>query len=424
MIHIKAFTTAVSNNRQVFRSPPSCSTTSYSTTSCSTTSCSTTGYSTTGYSTTGYSPTSYSTTGYSPTSFSPLTKVLHILTVSDSSNIFLPNVLSLSRSAQPCSTQPCSTQPCLYLHLNSGCISSDISSYISRYISRSIGDILVGALFRILRRLGPGLVGLMLAAGSTAEALTCDACHPAQKNNLGFKHAAKQLSCQQCHGDSIEHLKDPRQAPSLPFSADRFQGDQQNQICLNCHTDSARLGWSFSAHALADVQCTDCHQLHQPADEVMQPQTQTKICAGCHQDIKAQLNYPHRHPVLEGQVACSDCHAAHDNAAAHGLKTTNPTDTCIACHPETRGPFLFEHDPVTEDCGLCHQPHGSTIESLLVARSPFLCQQCHMASGHSSRLNDGTALAATSSNLLARGCSNCHSQVHGSNHPAGARLTR
>jgi len=377
VIHIKAFTTAVSNNRQVFRSTPS------------------------------YSTTSSSTTSSSTTSYSPLTKVLNILTVSDSTNIFLPNVLPLSRSAQPCSTQPC-----LYLHLNSGCISS------------YIGYTLVSALFRLLRRLGPGLVGLMLAAGSTAEALDCGACHPAQKNNLGFKHAAKQLSCQQCHGDSIEHLKDPRQAPSLPFSADRFRRDQQNQICLNCHNDSARLGWSFSAHALADVQCTDCHQLHQPADEVMQPQTQTKICAGCHQDIKAQLNYPHRHPVLEGQVACSDCHAAHDNAAAHGLKTTNPTDTCIACHPETRGPFLFEHDPVTEDCGLCHQPHGSTIESLLVARSPFLCQQCHMASGHSSRLNDGTALAATSSNLLARGCSNCHSQVHGSNHPAGARLTR
>jgi hypothetical protein len=26
--------------------------------------------------------------------------------------------------------------------------------------------------------------------------------------------------------------------------------------------------------------------------------------------------------------------------------------------------------------------------------------------------------------LLGKGCVNCHSQVHGTNHPSGARLTR
>ncbi|MDC0174481.1 DmsE family decaheme c-type cytochrome [Pseudomonadales bacterium] len=281
-----------------------------------------------------------------------------------------------------------------------------------------------------------GSVGLALPFSSEAAAMSCSACHPNQQINLGFKHDSNQVTCQQCHGESAEHLKNPMQSPTQTFSAVHADSDlnphdgepsvaeRQNQTCLGCHNDTQRLHWSFGAHSLAEVQCTDCHQLHSQQDAVMARSTQAEICTDCHLDIKALLNYPSRHPVAEGQVICSDCHDSHGNVGEHGLKTANPTDTCTHCHPETRGPFLFEHDPVTEDCGLCHQPHGSTIESMLVARTPFLCQQCHMSSGHPSRLADGTALNGGDNNLLARGCSNCHSQVHGSNHPAGSRLMR
>ncbi len=266
--------------------------------------------------------------------------------------------------------------------------------------------------------------------------MSCSACHPNQQINLGFKHDSNQVTCQQCHGESAEHLKNPMQSPTQTFSGVPADSDlnahngepsvaeRQNQACLGCHNDTQRLHWPFGAHSLAGVKCTDCHQSHSQQDAVMARSTQAEICTDCHQDIKALLNYPSRHPVAEGQVICSDCHDPHGNVGDHALKTANPTDTCTQCHPETRGPFLFEHDPVTEDCGLCHQPHGSTIESMLVARTPFLCQQCHMSSGHPSRLADGTALDSGDNNLLARGCSNCHSQVHGSNHPAGSRLTR
>jgi len=292
-----------------------------------------------------------------------------------------------------------------------------------------------------------GGVLLALPLGSAAAAMSCSACHPDQKVNLGFKHNSHQVTCQQCHGASAEHLKNPMQAPTQTFSgahadshsnsnlnpspnpnpdnsSEPSAAERQNQACLGCHNDTQRLHWSFGAHSLAEVQCTDCHQLHSQQDAVMARSTQAQTCTDCHQDIKALLNYPSRHPVAEGQVICSDCHDPHGSVGDHGLKTANPTDTCTQCHPETRGPFLFEHDPVTEDCGLCHQPHGSTIESMLVARTPFLCQQCHMSSGHPSQLADGAALDGGNSNLLARGCSNCHSQVHGSNHPAGSRLTR
>ena len=60
--------------------------------------------------------------------------------------------------------------------------------------------------------------------------------------------------------------------------------------------------------------------------------------------------------------------------------TTN--ETCYKCHAEKRGPFLFEHEPVQDDCSECHNPHGSVNDQLLTARPPFLCQQCHNDTRH------------------------------------------
>jgi hypothetical protein len=64
--------------------------------------------------------------------------------------------------------------------------------------------------------------------------------------------------------------------------------------------------------------------------------------------------------------------------------------------------------------------------ALLTARTPFLCQQCHSAAFHPSLPTGGVGLpgAAPNQNLLGKNCLNCHSQVHGSNHPSGGRMTR
>ena len=54
-------------------------------------------------------------------------------------------------------------------------------------------------------------------------------------------------------------------------------------------------------------------------------------------------------------------------------------DNCYTCHAEKRGPFLWEHEPSSEDCGICHRPHGSLHPALLTSRPPLLCQQCHQS---------------------------------------------
>jgi DmsE family decaheme c-type cytochrome len=101
-------------------------------------------------------------------------------------------------------------------------------------------------------------------------------------------------------------------------------------------------------------------------------------------------------------------------------------DTCYQCHAEKRGPYLWEHAPVSEDCGLCHAPHGSNHPGMLTRRAPLLCQSCHSQSGHPSvpQTADGLANGVPSQFLLAQSCMNCHTQVHGSNHPSGSKLMR
>ena len=82
---------------------------------------------------------------------------------------------------------------------------------------------------------------------------------------------------------------------------------------------------------------------------------------------------------------------------------------------------------MTEDCSACHLPHGSNNSALLARRGPFLCQQCHqnvgMAAGHINQKRDWGA-AGNARFLFGANCMNCHSQVHGSNHPSGAALQR
>jgi predicted CXXCH cytochrome family protein len=92
------------------------------------------------------------------------------------------------------------------------------------------------------------------------------------------------------------------------------------------------------------------------------------------------------------------------------------------------------HEPVAEDCSNCHNPHGTTAENLLKARPPFLCHQCHTPHGGQVAQIVGqnqiaAQLSATSSGkngvnyTMARGCLNCHTQVHGTNNPSTTNPT-
>lgn len=238
------------------------------------------------------------------------------------------------------------------------------------------------------------------------------------------------LQCEACHGPGGAHVKARGRQPAgiIDFGKGAHATvAQQNAQCLSCHQSNTAHDWGTSAHAAHDVACADCHTLHQAVDPVQQAATQTQVCGRCHQvQVSAALWKPSRHPLREGKMACTSCHSPHGSTGPFSLVKNTVNETCTSCHTELRGPFLWEHQPVTDSCLNCHDPHGSVQPTLLKERVPFLCQQCHETAGHPSTplTPQGLPGGMPSAFLLGGACLNCHSQVHGSNHPSGSALMR
>jgi len=253
-------------------------------------------------------------------------------------------------------------------------------------------------------------------------------------------------SCQNCHGESAQHVAGggggTRPKPDIVFKKGSYAASEsavQVKQCIGCHQDGARANWTGSAHQSKDIPCSSCHTVHVPSDPILMKSTQRQVCFGCHKDQRAQAHKVSTHPIEAGKVACSDCHNPHGSVTNSLLAKNSVNETCYTCHAEKRGPFLWEHSPVVDDCTNCHTPHGSNNPKLLKTRAPWLCQDCHSAD-HAAAINSGANLpggnATTVNGLIAvgsqspraqtngRACLNCHSQIHGSNHPAGAKFQR
>lgn len=249
-------------------------------------------------------------------------------------------------------------------------------------------------------------------------------------------------TCTSCHGESKSHLNIPKgekdrpkpdrlfgMRPSIPaeLQVERYFGlfgkntatpvAERNAPCLECHQGGKRIHWTGSAHEAGDVACTSCHQIHTTHDRARDKHAQTEMCFACHKQQRAEVNRASRHPIREGNIACSDCHNPHGTAGEKLLVQDNVNDTCYTCHMEKRGPFVRGHQPVTENCSTCHNPHGTSNPSLLRVRSPFLCQQCHEPASHRGNFPSLTG-TSTGANLAGRGCLNCHTNIHGTNNPA------
>ena len=305
------------------------------------------------------------------------------------------------------------------------------------------------------------LVALVLAIAGARGALavppearyvgekTCIKCHDFEAAHFEHTLHAKvfrqnprnhveQQVCEACHGPGSLHAqRGQEQNRDYLIGFTRNWGtpiEQQNAVCLSCHQGGQRLHWSGSAHDTQKLGCTDCHNTmgRFSARGLLKKASISETCLTCHTQQRAEFSKRSHMPLPEGKMSCEDCHSAHGSSKTPLLKADSVNEVCYACHAEVRGPMLWEHAPVRENCSNCHHPHGSNHDKLLVAARPYLCQQCHNnAGGHSSTFYraDGTAAAAlqggsANPRVISRSCQNCHSQVHGSNHPSGARFQR
>ncbi|WP_153914391.1 DmsE family decaheme c-type cytochrome [Shewanella sp. TC10] len=225
------------------------------------------------------------------------------------------------------------------------------------------------------------------------------------------------LQCEACHGPQGKHRG--KNEPMIGFGEDAILTAQmQNTVCTACHNDTSRSAWHTSMHADQDVSCVSCHEIHVAKDPVMVKKNQPKVCAECHTKVNADIHKRSSHPIDNGSMVCSDCHNPHGTMTESELKGYNVNQTCFECHAEKRGPFLWEHAPVMENCANCHDAHGSVNNDLLKSRVPMLCKQCHAGDIHASTVPGDNQSIQTAG----QGCLNCHSQIHGSNHTSGKAL--
>jgi DmsE family decaheme c-type cytochrome len=236
------------------------------------------------------------------------------------------------------------------------------------------------------------------------------------------------LGCESCHGPGQAHIDDDAKGHIKRFGT--LKPTDVNQTCLSCHNRGAHAAWEGSAHDRRNLSCSTCHSVHSPKSaerQLVQP-IETQLCATCHrlQVTKTERAVAHM-PVREGKMSCSSCHNPHGSISnVKNLKSgSSVAELCTTCHTEMRGPMLFEHAPVRENCATCHDPHGSSNDRMLVVRMPMLCQRCHIASKHPATLYDKDQITTNKSNrMFGRSCVNCHSTIHGSNHPSGQFFMR
>jgi len=261
---------------------------------------------------------------------------------------------------------------------------------------------------KIRRDFDLSTMGAQLSRESGLPLVNCESCHgPGSLAVQGLtpekiqadEKAGKRTECDFKTFIDLKNL--PAQAKSL--------------ICLKCHAANATFtlhNWNAGAHAVADVSCSDCHNVHMGHNLKVRPRDTAEMCERCHQDIKVAFTLPNHHPVPEKKIFCTDCHDPHGGSTEKGLRKGTVKSTCTQCHPEKEGPFVYEHADLAEDCRTCHTPHGSVNNNLLILREPYLCLQCHPSHRISS-----TTTAETKQAYYLR-CSDCHSQIHGSDLPS------
>jgi DmsE family decaheme c-type cytochrome len=273
----------------------------------------------------------------------------------------------------------------------------------------------------------------------------CRACHPLENQHWGPTLHGRLFSevprtpleargCESCHGPGARHAADPAN-PELIVSFTRRSPDsvgRMNGMCLQCHVGGARIFWRGSIHEIEGLACSDCHNpMAQQSVWGLEARVDaSSTCFSCHPKQRTDFGKRSHMPLLEGKISCVDCHAPHGSTTDPLIQADSVNQLCYQCHADKRGPFIWEHPPVLEDCLNCHRPHGSNHPALLVSIPPFLCQRCHAQPGGFGHPNDLLSSAnlvdgdRPDTRLLNRGCVNCHVQVHGSNHPSGARFHR
>jgi DmsE family decaheme c-type cytochrome len=257
----------------------------------------------------------------------------------------------------------------------------------------------------------------------------CEACHGGARDHVGFYLNIQKLNEAGNEAEATVLMNDTAKASAAKMLSFKEMGAAEaSSLCLKCHEGSQgrseeRFNFRRSEHSRHGVSCLDCHSSHEPKrTEFLLKGTEPGMCYTCHAEQKASFAKPFHHKVPEGGMKCSDCHNQHGGFMGKSLRNSvNGDVTCVKCHADKQGPFVFEHAPVkVEGCVSCHTPHGSTNPKLLTRNLVrFLCIECHSntpeLAGDGAGLGTQTPTGHDLTQPRYQNCTVCHIDIHGSN---------
>jgi DmsE family decaheme c-type cytochrome len=266
-------------------------------------------------------------------------------------------------------------------------------------------------------------------------------------NHLG---AIAPQVCYKCHAQmrELEEIAHPHQVcgkngfncTTCHDAHGKIRMETRRDMCLECHKGAPTMAWHSSTHNLYEVACTDCHNPHPRAKveqfvnvshtSINRPKRmpmsvdEPDACYKCHPKIYAMNGMPSHHPIKEGKMVCSACHDGHGQSQGNLKDGATVNMVCYKCHAEKQGPFAYEHPPVTENCAICHEPHGTVANNLLRQPANFLCLRCHsghrtspLGPNHAPLLGD-VGTSPTLQRAFYTDCTQCHHEIHGSDLPS------
>ena len=185
-----------------------------------------------------------------------------------------------------------------------------------------------------------------------------------------------------------------------------YQYRVENPKCTDCHSDLIE---STIIHSPALQSCENCHQVDiqdhtvNGAKGLHLTQKVPDLCYTCHDGIQKEIaDSPNVHEAIKSENSCTTCHSPHSSYDKK-LLVSEQKKLCLSCHNKdvsangektvnikkliSTGKVI--HPPVEKGCVVCHQPHASANNYLLISAFPkgeyasaikdtfALCWECH-----------------------------------------------
>jgi len=171
------------------------------------------------------------------------------------------------------------------------------------------------------------------------------------------------VGCTSCHDGWQEHIEDP--AVENIISGREIGGLEQAQICARCHQEPHQAAMvTDDPHGRNDINCSDCHQVHNNSSLKLVKDDDQKFCQNCHLNVAAQFKSRSSHPLESGNVNCTDCHMP--RVAKSAVGQTNILDGDVRSH-------LFTVN--TSADALQFTDDGAFANPYLTL--DYMCKECH-----------------------------------------------